>query len=439
MRGKISLAVWGAVGFVPAVLAHGGGNLLDEAIVELAPGASIAEICADHGTFVIADVESRNLYLLGAPSGMDAQAFEAILEGDPRIVEAEVNDAGEAPEAVAGDTQPFFFYVPPADYDDQYAPGLLDLEAAQSVATGTGVVVAVLDGAIDGTHPVLAGRLLPDGISFLSSASNDVGEDGFGFSDAGPVVLAERMPGHGTYVAGIIALVAPEADLLPVAVLDGAGKGRVFATVQGIYYAVDQGADVINLSLSTRSNNRILRDALEFARAHGAVLVAAAGNWDREHPHPLPASSENVIGVAATDAGDFKSGFSNYGGYISLSAPGSGVVSTMPGNSYASWGGTSASAALVSGAVAIIRANDPGASPDQVEWQLVVAAMDLDDINPEYAGLLGSGRLDVAAALDVGCIDPVLPSRGVRDVLHMLGLTSNGDRGRTGPLRLRGN
>ncbi len=438
MRGKISLAGWGALGFVSAVAAQDRAALPNDAIVELVPGASIAEICADYGTFVIADVEEAQLYLLGVPNGMDGDAFEAILEGDPRIADAELNGDSQAPEAVAGDTQPFFFYVPPADYDDQYVRGLLSLEPAHDAATGSGVVVAVLDTSIDETHPVLAGRLLP-GISFISGPPLDVGGRGSGSRGRG----ANGLPaGHGTYVAGIIALVAPDADLLPVTVLDDAGHGRVFATVQGIYHAVEQGADVINLSLSTRSQNHVLRDALAYARAQGVVLVSAVGNGGREHPSPLPASDENVIGVASTDAGDFKADFSNYGTWIVLSAPGAGLVSAMPGDLYASWGGTSASAALVSGAAALILASDQMAGPDQVEWRLAVTAMDLDELNPDYVGKLGAGRLDVGAAVDSGpgpagreldallLLSPALPGRG---------MTSHSGTGPSGPLPLRGN
>ncbi len=97
MRGKISLAGWGAVGLVSAVAAQDGAPLLNHAIVELVPGASIAEICADYGTFVIADVEEAHLYLLGVPNWKDADAFEAILESDPRIADAELNGDSQSP------------------------------------------------------------------------------------------------------------------------------------------------------------------------------------------------------------------------------------------------------------------------------------------------------------------------------------------------------
>ncbi len=331
---------------------------------------------------------------------------------------------------MAGDTQPFFFYVPPAEFDDQYVPGLILLDPAHDIATGSGIVVAVLDTSIDETHPVLAGRLLP-GISFISEPPS-VGGRGSGSRGWGanglPAGQEDRMPGHGTYVAGIIALVAPDADLLPVTVLNDAGQGRVFATVQGIYHAVEQGADVINLSLSTHSQHHILRDALAYARAQGAVLVAAVGNDGREHPYPLPASNENVIGVASTDAGDFKADFSKYGAWIALSAPGAGIVSAMPGNLYASWGGTSVSAAIVSGAAALILASDPMAGPDQVEWRLAVTALDLDELNPDYVGKLGAGRLDVGAAVTSEWGNPDLPGRaGLEMELDAL------RTGRTGP------
>ena len=225
--------------------------------------------------------------------------------------------------------------------------------------------------------------------------------------------------------------VAPAATLIGAKILNAAGGGTTSDIIAGIDHCADQSpsggrADVINLSLSTHSQHRIRRDALAYARAQGVVLVAAVGNEGREHPYSLPASHENVIGVASTDAADFKADFSNYGTWIALSAPGAGLVSAMPGNLYASWGGTSASAALVSGAAALILASDPMAGPDQVEWRLTVTALDLDELNPGYVGKLGAGRLDVGAAVGSEWGNPNLPGRAGRelDALLLRGLTT---------------
>jgi subtilisin family serine protease len=134
-------------------------------------------------------------------------------------------------------------------------------------------------------------------------------------------------------------------------------------------------------------------------------VVAAAGNLDQEQPARYPAAHPDVIGVASTDAADHKSEFSNYGGHIWLSAPGSDVVSTVPGNAYARWQGTSMSAALVSAAAALVRSADEQATPDDVAEILADTARNLDAENPGYPGVLGAGRLDLAAAL--GAPDPV--------------------------------
>jgi len=182
-------------------------------------------------------------------------------------------------------------------------------------------------------------------------------------------------------------------------VLDSDGMSDSFRIAQGIYHAIDRGVDVINLSLSTNNHNQIIRRALEAAREAGIVITAAAGNRDREHPVQFPADHEAVIGVAATDANDVRGQFSNYGSYVALSAPGVGIVSTLPGNMYGKAAGTSLSTALVSGAVALIRAADPGASPEAVEQLLFQAADDLDGTNAGYEGKLGAGRLNVAVAL----------------------------------------
>ena len=381
-----SNSAWAYDGFVP-----------NQVVVELVPGASIDDLNADYGTVAIASIPSRNLYLLELPEKIDEGGFLATLDADPRVEEAEVNDDSQAPVSVAGDTQPFFFYVQPFEYVGQAPLQLIGLALAHQASTGGGVVVAVLDTGIDSTHEVLVGRVAPGGFNFVDS-NTDVADVGNGLDDDGDSYVDE-MVGHGTLVAGLIAMVAPDAAILPVKVLDSDGMSDSFRIAQGIYHAIDQGVDVINLSLSTNNHNRIIRRALDEARAAGIVVVAAAGNRDREHPEQLPAAHEAVIGVAATDANDVKGEFSNYGSYVSLSAPGVDIVSTLPGNLYGRTAGTSLSTALVSGAAALIRAADPQASPEAIELLLFQAANDLDASNPGLEGQLGAGRLNVAVAL----------------------------------------
>jgi subtilisin family serine protease len=392
-----ALSLSAAFGGVTSALDAADNVVPGQVVVELAQGANIDEINADFGTQLIDSVDSEGLYLLDVPEGMDEDLLREVLAGDARIIDAEENELATTPEDVGGDTQSFFFYVPPSMYDAQYASGLLGLGPAHGISIGSGIIVAVLDSGIDAAHEVLAEMVLPNGYNFVDENS-DVSDVGNGIDDDGDGDIDE-MTGHGTAVAGIVAMVAPGAAILPVKVLNSDGGGTTFRTAQGIYYAVDQGAHVINLSLGTQSSNQILRSAVEAARQAGVQVVASAGNRNREHPAQMPAGDENAVGVAATDEVDLKGDFSNYGTHIGLSAPGTNIVSTMPENSYAMCSGTSLSAAFVSGTVALVKATDPQAPPDQIETTILETAVDLDAVNPGYAGLLGTGRLSIAAAV----------------------------------------
>lgn len=365
-------------------------------IVELVSGADIDDVVADYGLTLVTAVEQLDFYLVSFPPSYSEDDIEAI-EDDPRVHKVSLDFDAQTPEAAGGDTQPIFFYVAPVVYYSQYATSLIGSGIAQQTVTGDGVVIAVLDTGIDAGHELFAGRIVPGGYNFVGGNTN-IADVGTGL-DADNDGLADELAGHGTFVAGIIATVAPGASILPIKVLDSEGYSSVFRIVVGIYYAMAQGADVINLSLGTKNHNHILRDAVEDAHAAGIIVVTAVGNEDREHPAQVPAGEDTTLAIASTDAGDLKCDFSNYGEHVTLTAPGADVTSAMPGGLYAQSNGTSSSTAFVSGAVALLLSINPDASPEQVETWLRSTALDLESANPDYCGLLGSGRLNVAAAV----------------------------------------
>jgi subtilisin family serine protease len=338
----------------------------------------------------VGSIAEQNLYLLELPPQESELSLIQALLTCSNVEWAELN---RYVHAVEGQTQSFFVGMDPDAYGTQYAWELIHLAQAHAEATATGVLVAILDTGVDASHEVMAGRALT-GFDFLamSPGAPDIGNSGDDDGDGD----VDELVGHGTFLAGIVAAVAPGAMILPVKVLEGDGWGDVFGVAQGIAYAVDSGAGVINLSIATSEPSQTLSDAIAAARAAGSVVVVAAGNDNLSDPGPFPAAYPDAVTVAATDADDEMAEFSNYGQFVDLCAPGVDVVSCFPNGEYAIGQGTSISAAFVSGVAALVRSADLDASPEEVVAAVTAGVVPLEDDD----GLLGSGRIDAQQALE---------------------------------------
>ena len=260
-----------------------------------------------------------------------------------------------------------------------------------ATTTGIGVIVAVVDSG-SGPHPDLAENLLP-GRSFFGLVESQDGSD----IDAS---------GHGTHVAGIIASaanngiggsgVAPNAQLLPIKVLDQAGQGDARDVAAGVRYAADNGAKVINLSLGGATESSSLTQAITYANDKGALVVAAAGNGGANDKPKWPASLDLTLAVTAVDQSNGATSFDQRGEYIDIAAPGTGIVSTVKGD-YGASSGTSMAAGFVAGAAALLFAAEPRATNNQVRDILLRTATDIGEPGRDLT--FGVGLINMVAAL----------------------------------------
>jgi subtilisin family serine protease len=291
---------------------------------------------------------------------------------------------------------------------------LLGAEEAWTQSTGRGQVVAVLDTGAQLDHPDLRDRLWTNPGEI---AGNGVDDDADGIVDdvhganmltGGGDVTDDA--GHGTHVAGTVAAaagngaggsgVAPDARVMVVKVLDGAGRGGAPALAAGIRYAVARGARILNASLNAAHRSPAVEAAVADAEAAGATIVASAGNdgadVGRAPSFPVALPAANVLGVAASTGDGALWAASNRGvGAVELSAPGEDVLSTALGGGYEQRSGTSMSAAHASGALALLAA----ARPDLGQPELRAALLDAARPAPGLRGAVAYGGLDVAAAM----------------------------------------
>ena len=373
-----------------------------ELIVRLVPpllggvDALAQTIAARFGLQVLDRLDTLPIFRLKIlNSVLSAPLLADLLDAIPEVLYAEPNYLGETPEGVyksswsrGGDE---------GGYVSQWAPAKIRLPEAHAVSRGVGVIVAVLDTGADLDHPALAGHLAP-GFDFVDLDADPSEEGTYG---------QDLAYGHGTHVAGLVALAAPEATIVPLRILKPDGTGNSWLLAQALRYAVGapvagiaplaHKADVINISYSVRQRSLLIDDLLGLlvALPDGPVVVAAAGNRGPSTVKEYPAAEgqPGVLAVAASTETDTLADFSTRGAWVDVAAPGESILSSVPDNAYSVWSGTSMSAPLAAGTAALVRARYPNLSPSQVVARIVSRSQTID--------APVSHRVDAAAALDV--------------------------------------
>jgi subtilisin family serine protease len=401
-----------------ATLAMAGNYLV---IVELDTGVNVKDIASAYDGKVL-DTLTTNTYLMSFGRLTPKQPVSGILSMESDVFVGSGHSRGGIVSVKPG-TQPDWYWSQPA-------LKLIGADQVRLQTTGTGIIIADINSLTDYSHPALRGHLIagydfvlsrPSGFSLDQSSASFLDQSSASFLDQSGASFLDQSSasfldqssasfldqssasfldatnpahGHGTLVAGILVAVAPGAMIMPVRAFDDHGQSDQFTIAKAIRWAVDHGADVINMSFGTDSDSKVLKDAIEYASRNGVTLIGSAGN-ENSQAAQFPAAYDKVVSVAATDLWDMKTSFSNYGGSIDVAAPGSAIIAPYPGGYYAVVAGTSFAAPLVSGEAALLLSYR---QKQNVKDPIKKGTIKIDQRNPGRK--MGEGRISVPAALD---------------------------------------
>jgi subtilisin family serine protease len=390
--------------------------------------AGLKTVCLIHGCTVAGNLDGnlKQVFLVTPVKGLLPNLLADVLNLVTGILDAEPDQVlqippdpasqqtSNAPPAGLWDTTPVNYYgtTVTQGYVNQPAAQIIQIPQAQNAFNLTGAgIVADIDTGVDPSHPAFQGVLL-EGYDFTrnqpgGSEMNDVSMSAPPPCDSCPAAYVNQHTaamldqhtasmldgssyeafGHGTMVMGVIHLVAPTAKLLPLKAFSANGNGSLSNILAAIYFAVQNNANVINMSFDMTQGSTELTDAINYANKNNVICVASSGN-DGANEMVYPAGLQNVMGVASTNNQDQRSSFSNYGNKIVwVAAPGEGVITTYPFGIYAAGWGTSFSSPFVSGTADLIFNMQPKTNQSQAAWAISHA---------KFVGLnMGNGRLNV--------------------------------------------
>ncbi len=380
LRLGLVVALFGALSLVghAQTRRHVPGQILVKTKAEL-NDSSVTELLKSHGAVQKGLINGINVRVVNVPEDKLDHVLEA-LSHNPNIEFAE-------PDYVASAD-----FVPNDPYytgGNQWHHAKIQSPQAWDITQGTtNIVVAVLDTGVDASHPDLAGKVLA-GYNYIANTSNFTDDHGHGTAVAG---TAAATGNNGVGVAGV----AIKNCILPVKVLDSTGNGSYSAIANGITFAANKGARIINLSVAGSSSSSTLQSAVDYAWNKNSVIVAAAGNNANNTPQ-YPAACNHAVAVSATDSSDNLASFSSYGSYVTVSAPGQGIVTTTKGGSYSSWSGTSFASPVAAGVAALVASANPQLSNAQIVDALKTSTDDLGSAG--YDMYFGYGRVNASKAV----------------------------------------
>ena len=326
----------------------------------------------------------------------------------------------------------------------QYGLWIIKAREAWDIAKGDSTIkVAIVDDGVSMFHPDLFNNVWrnPHEIAGnnIDDDNNGYVDDIFGWdagdNDNDPVHPNTNFT-HGTHVGGIagavtdnnlgVASIGFNIAIMPVKCTFNAQSSPTSIPMgyEGMTYAANAGADIINCSWSSSLFSLTAQDVVNYAISKGCIVVAAASN-DGVEQIRYPAAYNGVIAVASTDDSDNKSGFSNYGTWVDVSAPGSAIRSTIAqGNGYTGFSGTSMATPMVAGLLGLMKSHNPNLSNAKLEQCLIDSADNIYSINPSYIGKMGSGRINAKKSLQ--CVDQTLVAKPKAQIQSTQSLTCPG-------------
>jgi subtilisin family serine protease len=359
-----------------------------QVVCQVRPGANADTVASVVGAFVEGEIEPVSTYLMSYRLPVPVDSIISLLEKHPDVLHVQPNfivriNLDQVSQAFVDQTsQAFVDGVAPEPYYDHYADNNMMIDSSHLIHDGTGQVIAIIDGGLDNRHPLFGGRLHAACYDFIGIDNEPWGYDGI-------------TANHGTFVAGIAARAARNAELMIIRAFTNAGTGNSFEIAHSICYAAENGADVINMSFGMDHNDGTITYAINYAYAvYGVVMAAAAGNSNLETDR-FPGNHPYVMNIAAVDENDIKADFSNFGVSVSATACGVEIYSSLCGGDvWGWWCGTSFATPFVSGLAAIVRSVYPQAEPEFIIERIQATSDNIDDLNPLYGLFLGAGRVN---------------------------------------------